>query len=147
VGTLNGQLVGYASICIGILLPVGAFFARSISMRERRWVKVVGKITSTEVEYDGELYRPRVRYLYRYNDIEYSGKTIRSHGLLYNFKQPAERLCARYLTGANVGVFLDPDEPSRSVLEPGGDPKLLPVAVIASLFLIMVGVLLVNNHA
>jgi len=147
VGTLTGQLIGYASICIGILLPVGAFYAGSISTRERRWVKVTGRITSTDVEYDGELYRPRVRYLYRYNDIEHSGKTIRSYGLLYNFKQPAERLCACYPVGANVDVFVDPDDPSRSVLEPGGDSKLLPVAVVVSLFLIMLGVLLINGHA
>jgi Protein of unknown function (DUF3592) len=138
------QYLGYAFICIGMLLPAAAVYALVREGTEQRWVKVVGRIITSRVDYDGELYRAGVHFSYRYNGIEYSAKTIRTFGLMYNFRGPAETTCARYPVGANVDVFVDPDGPERAVLEPGGDGLFVPMTFVASLFLIILGFYLVK---
>lgn len=105
-------------------------------------MKVIGRIVVSQVDFQWEDYQPIVKYVFHYNGIEYLGKKIRSHNIVYNFKGPAERLCARYPIGASVKVYVDPTRPSRSVLEPGGDTWLLWTGLPISLFLIILGVLL-----
>jgi hypothetical protein len=106
-------------------------------------VKVIGRVLVSKVDFDGEDYRPTVEYVYCHNSIEYRGDKIRSLLAIYNFKGPAKRLCARYPSGAAVDVYLDPNNPSHSVLEPGGDAWLRGLGFLVSLLLIVLGALLV----
>ena len=86
-----------------------------------------------------------MEYAFCYDGIEYRGKNIRSHLAVYNFKGPAARLCARYPSGASVEVYVDPSNPARSVLEPGGDVRLLWVGFPVSLVLIVLGAFLATT--
>ena len=130
-------------LCVGSVAPLLIAYARYSAAQERRWERVTGKVLVSRIEFQWEDYQPIVEYVYRHNGIEYQGKNIRSHLVVYNFKRPAERLCARYPSGAPVEVYIDPNNPSRSVLEPGGDAWLLRVGLPVSLLLIVLGALLV----
>ncbi len=129
-------------LCAGTLLPLFLAYARYSAGQDRRWERVTGKVLVSRVEFQWEDYQPIVEYVYCHNGIEYRGKKIRSHLVVYNFKGPAERLCARYPSGASVEVYIDPNNPERSVLEPGGDAWLLGVGVPVALLFIVLGALL-----
>ena len=130
-------------LCAGLVAPLFIAYARDSAAQERRWKRVTGKVLVSRVEFQWEDYQPIVEYVYCHNGIEYRGKKVRSHLVVYNFKGPARRLCARYPLGASVDVYIDPNNPSRSVLEPGGDAWLLRLGLPVSLLLIVLGALLV----
>lgn len=136
---MNGSYVGYALICIGLLLPVAVIYGFNRPERERQWLKTIGIVVTSRVDYDGELYRPRVEYAYQLEGLEYHAQTVRSFGLMFNFKGPAEKVCSRYPVGAKVDVFADPDDPRQAVLEPGGDGALIPATLGVSLLLVLLG--------
>jgi hypothetical protein len=117
-----------------------------VSARQYRWVKVQGEVISSKVEFDWEYYRPVVEYAYVYNGTEYRGDTVRSRMLLWNFKFPASGICARYPSGARIDVYIDPMDPSRSVLERGGDLSARIAVIFAALFLIAFGLIFLNGR-
>ena len=124
-----------AGVAIALLLA----YARSSAAPERRWVKVNGKILVSRVAFDSEAYQPIVEYVYHYDGLEYRRRNIRSLLVVYNFKGPAERICARYPSGADVEVYVNPQSPSSSVLEPGGDAWLVRLGLPISVLLIVLG--------
>lgn len=126
----------------GIVIPLLIAYARFTAGRERRWERVTGKVLVSRVDFQWEDYQPVVEYVYCHNGVEYQGKGIRSDLVTYNFKRPAERLCARYPSGAPVEVYIDPNNPRRSVLEPGGDVWLLWIGLPVSLLLVALGALI-----
>jgi len=141
------KLMGYACMSGGALLPVLAAYARHLSKSQRDWVKTSGKVISSCVVFEDESYRADVRYRYICDGREYFGTKVRSLELLYNFKGPAKKTCARYPNERDVDVFVNPVEPSRAVLEPGGDPKVLPAALITAFVLIAIGWVLVEGQS
>ena len=135
------EQVGYYMLGAGITIVLLSAYARNSTAPERRWVRVTGRVLVSRVEFDLDHYYPVVQYSYCYDGIEYQGKRVRTHLVTYNFKRPAESLCARYPSGAAVEVSVNPHNPASSVLEPGGDVWLprtwLPLAGV----LILLGAL------
>jgi hypothetical protein len=127
------------------MLPFIVAYVKYLSAREYRWARVFGKIVLSQVDYEEELFRPRVEYVYSYNSVEYRGHIVRSRMLLYNFKLPAKRICARYPVGADVDVYVNPQDPVASVLERGGDPVVLPVGIGVALLLIVFGLAFIHG--
>jgi hypothetical protein len=107
--------------------------------KQLHWMSVPGTITGSEVKYDGELYVPTVTYCYEIGGQQLEGSTVKSGLVSTNWRGPAERICARYAVSTAVRVYVDTHEPSRSVLEPGGDRAFLPLICVVSALLVAVG--------
>ena len=115
---------------------------RNRAKRQEAWVPIQGTILSSEVRFNGEEYVPCIRYEYKHEGVNLSGTLIRSGLITYNWSGPAHRVCARFPTGAHATVFVNPSDPSKSVLERGGDRMWLPFAygfsIISVVFALLV---------
>ena len=115
-----------------------------------RWPVVEGEITSSKVKqipgvrrfgYGGPSYEPSVAYSYRVLGTTYSGTRLRFGGEPTDYYQDnTYAKLAQYPVGTTVRVHYQPDDPSRSVLEPGVGLRIyLNMAFFSALLLFGVG--------
>ena len=104
------------------------------------WQQVDGTVISSEVvdawDTSGERYTPQIIYTYEIDATSYEGRQVNLQGDLYLGNQlDAEQIIAPYPVGATVRPYVDPSDPTRSVLE-----RDLPTAVW---WFVVIGLLLV----
>jgi hypothetical protein len=133
-GAFGGLLIG-----AGILLPVVVLLAHNRWSKQKTWISAKAVVIDSVVAYDGEQFVPRVTYEYDYAGQTFRGTVVRAGILLYNWRAPAEELCRQYSPGTLVTAYVDPTNPEAAVLEPGGDARLIPLALVAGIVLVVVG--------
>jgi hypothetical protein len=122
-----------------VLLAI-AFFAVAAwsvveAQRQTTWTKVPARVVRSRVEYRGEEFVADIAYTYSFGGEEYVGSTVGSLQIVYNWRGPAERQCARYPEGDTVTAYLDPGDPKRSMLEAptsGTAPVFLCVSILCA---------------
>ncbi len=115
------------------------------------WPTAEGRVTSSEVarvsDADGGVtYSPKIIYEYTANGVQYEGHTIKFGENTYGSKRKADGIAADYAIGKTVIVYYDPQEPERSVLEPGvsgGSYIVLGMGVLFALIGLVASVLIV----
>jgi len=84
---------------------------------ERHWVPVPGVIC--ELNVNGNRRRqPLIRYSYEYQGRRHTSEAVSPIKELYMSRNGAMVAARRYPYGANVTVFVNPQDPSQAVLEP-----------------------------
>ncbi len=100
----------------------------------RRFVPVIGTISRSKVEThtdsDGTSYRARVEYAYRVGGRDYRADRI-AFGPNIATSRQARQDVARFAAGTEPTVYVDPDDPSRAVL----DPRVRGIHVFALVFM------------
>lgn len=94
------------------------------------WPSVAGTITRSELytSFEDQSTSPYVTYVFTVSDRQYTGGRV-SFGF-------SSRVLERYHVGQTVQVYYSPENPERSVLEPGfGIDRLTPLAKILLLAL------------
>ena len=137
-----------AHLVVGTVLAVGGFCFLSVMLiglwlghSSHHWPTAQGEILDSRAELDltsasdPPSYRPKVRYHYRVNDLEYTSENFTYKGYSMT-RQVVEEMVGRYPTGSQVQVHYHPRHPSRAVLEPGATLKkyLIPMVVAAGMF-------------
>ncbi len=133
------MIIGVACLLLAVATLVIGVVVTSLAKRQTNWIKTTGRVVSSEAALDGEEYAPFIRYEYRWEPGSYVGTKVRSGLVRYNWRGPADRLCSRYPAGAQVSVFVNPEDPSDSVLEPGGDSALVPLLICVGGIFALVG--------
>ena len=115
------HIVGW--IC---LLAAAGVFAGALNFMKRvssqaTWREGRGRITQSDVVNQFDTYKPEIRYEYAVNGAMLVGTKVRSRLLQYNWRSPADRLCARYTIGSEHKVFINAADPTDAILETGGD--------------------------
>lgn len=137
------SLVGWFALVAGFALVTASFLLASRSTRQHTWREVAGVIVRSEVVNQYDYFQPDIRFDYVVDGSQYSGATVRSGLVTYNWRGPAQRLCAKYPVGARVPVFVSGGDPASAVLEPGGGPHVNPVVLAMSVLLMVLGTILV----
>lgn len=128
-------LIGLGSIALWLTLSLGNSFYLCIT--SLRWPKVPVRITSSGV-YTGSptlgTWTPDVEYEYRLGGRAYRSANIRF--LMQAFYEPedAQSALAAYPAEAQAIASYDPQNPARSVLEPGVPPSMWKRALIPLFF-------------
>jgi hypothetical protein len=137
------QTMGFARKAVRILSMVllllgvgiaGFGFKQLVESYESlRWPSVPGKIVASEVKGDApsqKVPQAEISYMYRVNGREFRGSRV-FFGRNSELGRPsAAATVRRYPPEAEVTVYYDPKDPSRSVLEPGLNRNaFLPAAV------------------
>lgn len=121
-----------ATIAFGAFGTVVALFAilmQRAAAKQRAWPTVEGKIVQSEVdEFRGHvdsgsaprtMYRSRIAYAYRYNNVDYRGNNQTSGSqVTSNMQGFAKRAVAKFPLGKKVKVYVNPDNPSEATLNP-----------------------------
>ena len=139
-------------LAIGVLLAVSGIVGVYICVRasdratsQTAWLKAPGSVIGAEVLYDGEMYYPSITYEYTHSGAKFTGTKFKSALLQYNWRGPSERVVQRFPKGAPIEVYVNPDDPSEAVLEPGGTSGysffvvIACISILAGVFTIIKG--------
>jgi hypothetical protein len=125
-------------VCIAIWLTVSLGNGFYLSMVSLRWPKVPVRITSSGVYTGnsslGTWFAPDVEYDYRLSGRSYHSDKIRY--LMQDFyeEEQARNVLAGYSPRAQAIAAYDPQNPARSVLEPGIPPSMWTRALVPLFF-------------
>jgi Protein of unknown function (DUF3592) len=140
------HILGLLVLAIATGLLATALYIKVNASRQIGWCMGRCRMVQSEVLNLYETYKPIIRFEYSFGGDTLRGKKIRSGLLQYNWRAPAERLCSRYSVGSEHNLYINEDDPTDAVLEPGGDRVLLPVTVLAFALLSVLGVsMLLSN--
>jgi hypothetical protein len=120
-----GCITPAAIVIYGIvgLLFLGQFGDPALNyVRSLGWEQASGTVISSQVadEWDttGDRYIGRVVYTYEVNGETYEGNQINLSGPAYvGNREDAERVLIPYPVGASVTPYVDPNDPTRAVLD------------------------------
>jgi hypothetical protein len=134
------HILGWLLLAIATGLLATALYIKVNASRQIGWRIGRCRIVQPEVVNLYETYKPIIRFEYSFGGGTLLGEKIRSGLLQYNWRAPAERLCSQYPVGSEHKLYINEDDPTDAVLEPGGDRVLLPVTVLAFGLLSVLGV-------
>ena len=135
-------VVAWTLIVLAIASFVGWVGIVVAKRRRATWMQVQARVVRSRVEYRGEEFVADVAYTYSFGGMEYEGSTVGSLQIVYNWRGPAERQCARYPDGATVTVYVDRHDPARSMLEAPRSGAAF-VLLVASILCCIVGLALI----
>jgi hypothetical protein len=133
-------VLGGILICAAVLIVSIAVRAKSNAKKQNGWDRVSGKIISSEVRLSAGYFDPVIKYEYTYVGRTYRSERVRSLEISVNWSLPGKGTVARFPADSEVTVYVNPQDPTYSVLEPGGDAKFLPLMVLISAALLFIGV-------
>jgi len=119
-----------------ILLVIG-ILGIVAGQKQATWSRVSGRVVRSKVEYRGEEFAADIVYSYQHNDVEYTGDTVSFPQIVYNWRGPAERICRRYPEGATINVYLNPQDPTQSVLEPPSGTGVVAFLIASAFFFVI----------
>jgi len=120
----KARLLGVIGLgCIALWLTISLGKGFYLCMTSLRWPKVPVRITSSGVYTGssslGTWFAPDVEYQYRLGGRAYHSDTIRYLMQAFYGPEEAQTVLAAYPSKAQAMAAYDPQNPSRSVLEPG----------------------------
>ncbi|GAB5494316.1 MAG: hypothetical protein Phog2KO_45310 [Phototrophicaceae bacterium] len=120
----------------GCFLPVAIFFCGVLGililsqfggqilnyLRSTNWQQSSGTIVSSTVESvfetSGERFVGNVVYVYDFENMTYEGDQVNFFGTIYVGNQgDAQQMIAPYPVGSTVTLYVDPNDPTQSVLD------------------------------
>ncbi len=142
-------LFGLGVIAVWLTLGLGSNFY--LCLASLRWPKVPALITSsglnTGTSNIGTWWAPDVEYRYEVGGATYRGANIRYLMPSFYREEPATAVQAPYPPGLSIEVAYDPQNPGRSVLEPGVPAGMWKQALIPAFFWVLVSYILFEiNH-
>lgn len=145
---------------------IGGVFALDLTFRNleqarasNAWPTAPGHIVSSGVrEYEEwnrdkeeqwTYYAAQVTYAYTVNGVLYTGDRINfSTAVRWGDRGPADKIIARYLTGATAEVYYNPENPQEAVLEPGESMAVgLPLSLAIAAWSAAIGLMIVILRA
>lgn len=149
-------------IGVGIYLILRSRTGTQKSRRSMNWPSLTGKvlearlIESTSIDSDGDsstTYRPYIRYEYEVDDVTYTNDKI-DLGMVVSTSgtKKAQEILSRFSLGSSVLVYVNPNDPTDSVLEQKASTSGLLVIGIAMLvtglcLVLPIGIILLFSFA
>ena len=129
-------LIGLGSIAVWLTLSLGnAFYLCLISTHwPKAPVRVISSGVNTGSSTLGTWWEPDVEYQYRVSQHSYHSSTIRYLMPPFYEKEEAQTVLTAYPSEAQTTAAYDPEDPARSVLEPGVPPSMWKKALIPLFF-------------
>lgn len=122
--TVPQRLALCAALAVALLLADAYFAHMWLEQRRarREFVPVPAVVLSSMVarheENDGPSYRPEVTYRYEVQGRSHVGHDLSVWRGFSSDRAGAEALVARHPVGAEVTAYVDPQDPSRALLDP-----------------------------
>jgi hypothetical protein len=140
---------------MGLVTLLFGFVMHRQASEARNWPKVTGRIKTSMVdEFRGQLdhdsqrrtlYRPQIAYTYEFNGVAYSGNQVQlGFKMTSSSAGSAARLVAKYPAGKTFTVYVNPQNPSESLLSPSAAGAWMIWAIAAGL---LAGAYYVSTHA
>ena len=152
VGSI-ASAIGVALIGAAIFSYVGEVENVSLARESNSWPSVTGSVTASELFRSGPVRTgsvtvgradiwAKVSYRYTVQDRDYESDRITFTNLSSGSRR-SQRAVDRYPVGQEVEVFYKPADPSKAVLEPGGQagsPSFSLGLALPGLLIVVIGV-------
>ncbi|MFN8596587.1 MAG: DUF3592 domain-containing protein [Anaerolineae bacterium] len=141
----------FCLIAIGSSVPLiyNQILATKWGKHSESWPTAKGQITRSEVQKrsagkNGVTYHPVIAYSYRIDGTWYEAKRVEFGKplVLFNAKEYATNLVAKYPKGLKTAVYYHPDQPTLATLQPGISRRNLVFGWLSSLLPIVIGTVL-----
>ncbi|MGK0298791.1 MAG: hypothetical protein ACI9XC_002415 [Gammaproteobacteria bacterium] len=134
-------LVGACALIYGLIVP------RWQVAQTTSWPSVTGVVIGSKISNSGDsnftsgttntYYTPTIKYKHQVGTRKFINNRIHAGGSFYSsIPSKANELVARYHEGAEVDVYYNPDNPSKSCLEKTEETSLLYMG-IGALFIVV----------
>ena len=134
---------------IGVIVLLWGITSSQSAFKSVNWPSVSGMVTdahmSSSSDNDGTTYSAKISYSYQVNGQVYGGSRVSFGDVSTSNSGDAQKVLARYPTGATVSVYYNPAAPSQTVLEPGFSAGLLLPLGIGTLFTLVGGLMLISS--
>lgn len=135
----NARVMGFFLVAvIGVFLTVNMMSAWYLSLVSTRWPTTEGRVLNSQVTSGtttiGDWWAPSVKYEYRVGTNVFHAGNIRFYMPLLRDPAAANAIRSPYPAGKLVSVSYDPEDPNRSVLEPGFRQPIWKPTVTALMF-------------
>lgn len=132
------MIFGLSMLGIGTCVLTWAMYQSRRAKSQFTWDREPATVTNATLEL-GKGFYANIEYEYFHK-----GRRIRSnqlHTLEVSLPWPssAQRTIDKYPVGSVISVYVDPNDPSNAVIEPGGDPKHLPLFITIAAFVFLAG--------
>jgi len=141
----------FCLIAIGSSIPLiyNQILATKWGKPSESWPTAKGQITRSEVQKrsagkSGVTYHPAIAYSYRIDGTWYEGKRVEFGKplVIFNTKDYATQLVAKYPQGFKTAVYHHPDQPTLSTLQPGITRRNLIFGWLSSVMSIAIAAIL-----
>ena len=135
-------------LIIGSSIPLiyNQILATKWGKHSETWPTAKGQITRSEVQKrsagkGGVTYHPKIAYSYRIDGTWYEGKRVEFGKplVIFNTKDHATQLVAKYPKASKAMIYYHPDQPSLSTLQSGITRRSLVFGWLSSLLPIVMG--------
>jgi hypothetical protein len=108
-------------LMLGVLLFVLYKPIKSIilGLRARGWRKIKATVTASGLDRESGVYYPKIIYNYTVNGREFTDDNYTFCGAITNSKAHALAAVRANPVGKEIVVFVNPEEPARTVVVPG----------------------------
>lgn len=108
-------------LMLGVLLFVLFKPIKSImlGLRSKEWRKVKATITTSGLDRESGVYCPKIIYNYAVNGRELTDDNYTFSGAITNSKSRALAIVKENPVGKEIPIFVNPEDPSRTVVVPG----------------------------
>jgi len=138
--TTIGWILLFGSACIAAL----GLWLKSRYRTQHQWSQVPAVIIESAVGLNGDSFHVLIRFEFSWRGRRFVGDTPRSGIISFNWRGPADRLCAKFPVGAQVIAYVDDLNPQSAVLEPGGDRWMLPFFLSLAVFMAAIAALVIH---
>ena len=90
-----------------------------LGLRSKNWRRVKAIVASSSLDREGRAYFPKIIYKYSINGREYIDDTFAFALGNASTKAHSIAVVQRHTEGQEILVYVDPENPARSVMEPG----------------------------
>ncbi len=125
------QVMAAVFACVGVYFCFHGMLRLFRPNPEALWHKVAGKIVTSEIDFSDEIYRAKIRYIYEFQGTTREGKGLAPIEAWSSFRSTAAHFVNKYPVGHDAWVYVNPSNPSCSVLE----PQQQPIAAITEMLM------------
>lgn len=137
------MLAGVMVISVALAMLGLALFMKHRAGAQSTWDQLPATIVASRIEYTNAAF-PNIEYEYVHEGRRFRGIQLRTLEVVrLDWAKSARRMIEKYPVGSAITVFVDPDNPSNSVIEPGGDPGFLHLWYAVTGFAALGGVRLI----
>jgi hypothetical protein len=140
-------LSGIVFLVLGVSGVLFAEIRRRDGRKQMTWERVEGIVLVSEISNNWDFYVPRIVYSYSFGGNKFTSERVRSFATFTNLAGPAIRIVERYPAGSVTTVFVNPENPSESVLECSNSRIFMIAVHSVSTGLLILGIALLNAHA
>lgn len=132
------MIVGLLLVGISLCVAAWAVYQVRRARLQFAWNRQTATVRSATLEL-GKGFYANIEYEYLCEGRRIRGLQLQTLEVSLPWPTSAQRMIEKYPVGSTITIYVDPNDPGNAVIEPGGDPKYLPLFLTVAAFTLLAG--------